>query len=82
MSVVRIEYRGEFFVTLASAAEAYRVELRWVEQVYAHGLLGPGARVGAEIALSEAELDRLASIVRWHQHYGLELDVVAAFCTR
>lgn len=82
MSLVRIELRGEVFVTLASAAEAYRVEVRWVEQVYERGLLGPGERVGAEIALAEAELDRLASVVRWHRHCGLELDVVAALCAR
>lgn len=82
MNFERIELHGEVYVTLASAAACYRVELRWVEQVYASGLLGPGERVGAEVALAEAELDRLAAIVRWHRHLGFELDVVAALYGR
>ena len=82
MNVERVELHGEVLVTLASAAACYRVELRWVEEVYASGLLGPGERAGAEVALTDAELDRLAAIVRWHRHLGLELDVVAALYGR
>lgn len=78
MTSERFELRGEVFVTLASAAELYRVELRWVEQVYAHGLLGPGERVSGEVAITERDLDRLAALVRWHRHCGLELELLTA----
>jgi hypothetical protein len=73
-----LEIRGELFVTLESAAECYRVETRWIEEVYAEGLLGHGERVGGSIAVRAAELDRLAAILRWHRHLGLELDAVRA----
>jgi len=73
-----LEIRGEAFVTLAGAAECYRVELVWVEQVYAAGLLGRGERVGDAIAIAVAELDRLAVLLRWQRHHGLDLETAAA----
>lgn len=73
-----LEIRGELFVTLETAAECYRVEVRWIEQVYDTGLLGSGERVGGSIAVPAAELDRLAAVLRWHRHHGLELETVLA----
>ena len=77
MSTHRIEVRGEVFVTLETAAECYRVEMLWIQQIYAQGLLGPGERVGGSIAVPAVELDRLAAILRW-QHHGLDLETVMA----
>lgn len=71
-----LEIRGEAFVTLETAAECYRVETRWIEQLYAEGLLGAGERVGGSIAFPATELDRLAAILRWQRHHGLDLDTV------
>jgi len=73
-----LEIRGEVFVTLESAAECYHVEASWIERVYSHGLLGPGERIGGSIAVPASELDRLAAVLRWHLHYGLDLEAVAA----
>jgi hypothetical protein len=73
-----LEIRGEVFVTLEAAAECYHVEARWIEEIYGEGLLGRGERVGASIAVPAAELDRLAAILRWHRHHGLDLDTVRA----
>lgn len=73
-----LEVRGELFVTLEGAAECYRVEARWLESIHAEGLLGRGERVGDSLAFPAAELDRLAAILRWHRHHGLELDLVRA----
>ena len=78
MNAGRIELHGEFFVTLEAAADCYHVELRWIEEVYATGVLGHGERVRETIAIPELELDRLASIVRWHRYHGLELEAVVA----
>ena len=78
MNTRLIEIRGELFVTLETAAECYRVETRWIEEVHHHGLLGPLERVGSSRALRAAELDRLAAVLRWHRHHGLDLDTVMA----
>jgi hypothetical protein len=75
MNTRLIEIRGELFVTLETAAECYHVETRWIEKVYAEGLLGPGEHVGGSIAFPAVELDRLATILRWHRH-GLDLESV------
>lgn len=74
----RIVIRDQVFVTLESAAECYRVELRWVEEVYASGGLGLGERVGGSTAIAASELDRLAAVLRWHRHYGLDLETALA----
>ncbi|MSR62888.1 MAG: hypothetical protein EXS08_10640 [Planctomycetes bacterium] len=75
----RLEIHGEWFVTLATAAECYHVELRTIEAVFAHGLLGPGERVGDSFAFPERELDRLALVLRWHRHHGFDLEAVLGF---
>jgi hypothetical protein len=73
-----LRIRGELFVTLETAAECYQVETRWIEEVYSHGLLGRGERVGSSLAVPVSELDRLAAVLRWHRHHGLDLDAVLA----
>ena len=78
MSLQRLEIRGEVYVTLEGAAECYRVERRWIEEVYASGLLGPGERVGGALAVPADELDRLSAVLRWHRHHGLALETVLA----
>ena len=78
MSAQHIQIRGEAFVTLETAAECYQVELRWIEEVYRHGLLGRAERVSGSLAVPAAELDRLAAILRWHRHHGFDLDTVLA----
>ena len=75
----RLEIRGERYVTLSTAAECYRVELRWIEEVYASGLLGVGERIDDVLAVPERELDHLAAVLRWHRHLGFELDAVLGF---
>jgi len=72
-----LEIRGQAFVTLEGAAECYRVEARWLEEVYAEGLLGRGERVAGSIAVPVSELDRLAAILRWHRYHGLDLDALS-----
>lgn len=73
-----LEIRGEAFVTLETAALCYRVERAWIEEVYAHGLIGHGERVGSSIAVRASELDRLATILRWNRHHGLALEAILA----
>jgi hypothetical protein len=78
MSLQFLHIRGEAFVTLETAAECYQVEMRWIEEIYRHGFLGRGERVGSSFAVPAAELDRLAAVVRWHHHHGFDLDALLA----
>ena len=73
-----LEVRGELFVTVESAAACYRVEARWIEEIHGRGWLGPAERVEGGLALPVRQLDRLAALVRWHRHLGLELEAAAA----
>lgn len=72
-----LEIRGELFLTLETAAECYHVEVRWIEEVQRAGLLR-GERVDGSLALSARELDRMAAVLRWHRHHGIELETVLA----
>ena len=78
MSGGRHELRGELTFSFEAAAECYRVEVAWIERVVAAGVLGPGERTGERVALVATDLDRLARILRWHRHHGLDLETVLA----
>ena len=73
MSVRSIVVQGEVYLTLAAAADCFAVEVAWVEEVHALGLLGPGERVGDAIAVPARQLDRLAEVLRLHRYHGVEL---------
>jgi hypothetical protein len=77
-----LEIRGEVYVTLEAAADCYRVEARWLERLHEEGLLARAERVEGALALPASELDRLAAILRWHRHLGVELEVVRALLVR
>lgn len=70
--------REELLVTLETAANWYRVEARWIEEVHAEGLLQRVERVGGSFVLPASELDRLARVLRWHRQFGLDLGTVLA----
>lgn len=82
MSERRIVIRGESFLTLATVAECFHVQVTWVREVYDAGLLGRGERVGDELAIPAAHLDRLALIQRLHRHYGLDLELIEVVLER
>lgn len=74
----RADDREDVLVTIETVAEWYRVEARWIEEVHAEGLLEHVERVGGSIVFSASELDRLARVLRWHRHHGLDLGTVLA----
>jgi hypothetical protein len=55
-----------------------QVEVRWVEEVYHYGLLGPGELVGDALAIAAPTLDRVATIIHLHFHQGLDLHGIVA----
>lgn len=73
-----ITIRGEAYLTLETVAECYRVEITWLEEVYALGLLGRGERVEGTTAIAAAMLDRMSRIVRWNRQLGVDLSGILA----
>lgn len=78
MNTDPFELDGDWYVTIEAAALCYRVDIAFIEEVVAIGLIGPCTTHDALRALRLVELDRLAAIVRWHRHVGLDLDTVLA----
>ncbi|MBZ0136159.1 MAG: chaperone modulator CbpM [Planctomycetes bacterium] len=72
-----ITIRGRSYITLTEAAECYRVQVSWVEEVYEYGLLGAGETVEEEIAVPTEMLDRLAEIRRLQNQQGVNLAGIA-----
>ena len=64
---------GQLYLCLEVVAECYHVEVAWLREVYALGLLGDGRPVEATIAIPVVRLDRVARIIRMHFHYGQDL---------
>ena len=77
MSVTCVVVRGETWFTLEGAADCFGVELAWVREVYAFGLLGEGESVEGTIAIAAAALDRIAAVRRLELQLGLDLEAIA-----
>jgi len=71
-------HEGEVYVSLEVVAEIYHVSSVVLHQVYDRGLLGPGLARGSTICIATLSFDRVATIVRLHQGYGLDLEAIAA----
>lgn len=86
MSEAIIVIHGEAYVTLRAAAACYHVEFAFVREVYELGLLGPGEPFeGADdddLAVAAEMLDRLAEVVRLHQHHEMDIFAIAAVLER
>lgn len=69
--------RGELFLTLEAVANCYRVEARWMHEVYELGLLGAGEPAEESVAIPARKLDRVAEILKLHFHQGVNLEGIA-----
>jgi len=76
MSSIRIE--GELYLSLETVAEVYAVEVVWLREVCAAGLLAARPHAQHDLCIAAIELDRVARIVRLNVALGLDLDSVAA----
>jgi len=72
-----VELHGELFITLTGVAARCTLQRVWVQEVYDFGLLGEGERVGDEIAIAVALLDRVAKIRRLRDQQGVNLPGIA-----
>lgn len=78
MNRVTIMHDGESYLSLAVVAELYHVDAVVLHQVYDRGLFGPGVTQGTLVCIATFRLDLVATIVRMHQVYGLDIDTIAA----
>ena len=76
MSGRALVIQGEVHLTLDAVADCFEVEVAWVEEVHALGLLGAGRRVEGATAVAAVLLDRVAEVLRLYR-YGIALEVVA-----
>jgi hypothetical protein len=68
---------GDLYLSLEIVAEIYQVEVLWLREVYEFGLLGRGVSAGTVIRIQAVQLDRVATIVRWHHNLGLDVEAIA-----
>ena len=73
-TTIRIE--GEIYLTAETVAHCFDVEVRWVEDVHALGLVGRGAHVEDSLAIASVMLDRLAAVLRLQRQQGVNLEGV------
>jgi hypothetical protein len=72
----KLYVEGELFLSLEVVAALYQVKTIWLRRVYDVGLLGSGVDTGPVVCIAAVQLDRVATIVRMHDVFGLDLDEV------
>lgn len=73
---VRYE-REEVWITLETVADCYAVDVQLMREVYELGLIGPGQRTEAGVAIAAEALDRVAVVLRLHLQQGVNLPGIA-----
>ena len=74
----RFVVHGELHITLEAVARFYEVEVAFLQEVRAYGLLRHVATVEGRLALAATELDDVACIVRLHRQ-AVDLPGIALF---
>jgi hypothetical protein len=69
---------GESYLSLEVVAELYHVNAVVLREVYDRGLFGRGVIQGTLVCIATYRLDLVATVVRLHQAYGLDVDAIAA----
>lgn len=69
---------GRAWMRVEDAAACYEVEVSWVREVVAAGLVGLHREAGVE-RLAASDLDRLAEVVRLSRILGLDLGAIEAW---
>lgn len=68
-----ITIRGETYIRIDDVAAFYHCSTEWLLEARDLDLLGPVEEVEETLAISTALLDRVAELVRLHEHLGVEL---------
>ena len=78
MTLRRISYRGETFISVEEAASCYAIEVHQLEQWVEEELLDPPASVEGLRAIRERDLDRVALLIRYTRLLGCDPATVRA----
>ena len=70
----RIYLGGELHLTVETVAEIYLVDVAWLREVVASGLLDDEPQLADSIAA--VHLDHVATIVRLHRVLGLDVEAI------
>jgi hypothetical protein len=76
MTPHKVTVEGELYLSLETYAEIYSIEVHWLRDVYDHGLLGSGVNSGSLVCVATTQMDRVATIVRLHEGYGLDVETI------
>jgi len=77
MTNERVYIDGELYLSIELVAELYSVQSVWLREVCERGLIAPTAPHGASVCVAAFQLDRIATIVRLHSSFGLDLRRIA-----
>src|SRR5690606_22246564 len=66
------------WIAFEAVARIYRVDVEWLLRAEDLGVLPNVERRAGTALLPADDLDRVAAAVRWHRHFGVDLDVIAA----
>ncbi|HLU38408.1 MAG TPA: hypothetical protein VK081_03430 [Planctomycetota bacterium] len=66
------------WIAFEAVARIYRVDVEWLLRAEDLGVLPNVERRAGTALLPADDLDRVAAAVRWHLHFGVDLDVIAA----
>ncbi len=76
MSVETVRIEGRLYLSLEVVAELYEVKSVVLRRAYDRGLLGTGIDHERTLCIAAVELDRVATIVRLHETFGLDLEAI------
>ncbi len=76
MSVETFRFEGRLYLSLEVVAELYEVKSVLLRSAYERGLLGTGIDRERTLCIAAIELDRVATIVRLHETFGLDLEAI------
>ncbi len=76
MSVETVRFEGRLYLSIEVVAELYEVKSVLLRNAYESGLLGTGIDHERTLCIAAVELDRVATIVRLHETFGLDLKAI------
>ncbi len=76
MSVKSVRIEGRLYLSIEILAELYEVQSVLLRKAYKSGLLGTGVEHECTLCIEAVKLDRVATIVRLHESFGLDLEAI------
>jgi MerR HTH family regulatory protein len=82
MTTDHFQFEGVRWITVEAVAQCYTVQVEWVREVVSTGLLGESVERSGTLAITAAQLERVAKIVQLHFHLGVDLTGIEILLSR